>query len=231
MSMAAPTDTHPDITLRETCGYRYPMTLKRGILCLEGNWSHNGDLNDARSVEQPLRMLESAEMCGKVIHRDVATRDEFEHYLKEWLKKKYERYALAYLAFHGTSGTLAIGTSVLTLEELADIIGPGKAQDRILHFGSCSTLAMPDVRLKAFCQKTGAKAIVGYTRQIDWLESTAFDTMLLPRLLDATHIKPVFTSLEREHPRFVRRLGLRIATSKWATDRKIAAPLPPSLAA
>lgn len=171
-------------------------------------------------------MLESADECGRVIHRDVATRGEFDDYLKEWLKKKYARYSLAYLAVHGTPGKIMIGKTALTLDELADVIGPKKAVDRILHFGSCSTLAVSDVKLRSFCRETGAKAIVGYTRDIDWLESTAFDCMLLPRLLKAKSIKPVFTSLEKEHPKFVRRLGLRIATSTWATDRKIAAAVP-----
>ena len=35
-------------------------------------------------------------------------------------------------------------------------------------------------------------------------------------------MRPVFTSLNKEHPNFVRGLGLRIATWQWATGRKIA---------
>jgi len=167
-------------------------------------------------------MLENADYCGKVIHRDVATRDEFDHYLKEWLKKKYAGYPLAYLAFHGARGALKIGISDLTLTDLAALIGPGKAHNRILYFGSCSTMAAPAVELQAFCRETGAKAIVGYTRPINWLESAAFDCLLVPRLLNMKFMKPVFTSLEKEHPKFVRRLGLRIATSQMATLRKIA---------
>jgi hypothetical protein len=168
-------------------------------------------------------MLESADRCGKVIHRDVATRDEFDHYLKEWLKRKYAAgYPLAYMAFHGARGALMIGKSELTFADLAALIGPGKARDRILYFGSCSTMSAPEAELRAFCRQTGAKAIVGYTRRIDWLESAAFDCMLVPRLLDMSSMRPVFTSLEREHPKFVRRLGLRIATSQWATLRRIA---------
>jgi hypothetical protein len=199
------------------------MTSPKGVFCLEGPWGTNGDLTNRSSVVHQLRMLESADYCAKVIHHDVATREEFDLYLKEWLKRKYAaNYPLAYLAFHGARGALMIGKSELSLTDLATLIGMDKARDRILYFGSCSTMSAPEVELRAFCEETGAKAIVGYTRTIDWLESAAFDCLLLPRLLDSIYVKSVFTSLEREHPTFVRRLGLRIATSRWATVRKIA---------
>ena len=206
------------------------MALSKGIFCLEGAWDQNRDLTNRLSVEQQLRMFEGAGIC-QVIHRDVATRPEFEHYLKEWLKRKYTPYPLGYLAFHGSRGALSIGGTDVTLEELTDIIGLGRARDRILYFGSCSTMAAPEADLRAFCHKTGAKAIVGYTRQVGWMESAAFDCLLVPKLLTAISVKPVFTSLEKDYPSFVRRLGLRIATTKWATGRTIAEAVAPSLAA
>jgi hypothetical protein len=202
------------------------MTKPKGVFCLEGSWALDGDLTDRFSVEQQLRMFESAEVC-EVIHRDVATQDEFKYYLVEWLKKKYARYPLAYFAFHGARGNLTIGKTILTLETLATMIGPQGASDRILYFGSCSTMAVAEDKLKGFCRATGAKAIVGYTRRIDWLESAAFDCLLVPKLIEPTRIRPIFTSLEKDHPGFVRRLGLRIATSTWATPRSIAAVVAP----
>jgi hypothetical protein len=42
------------------------------------------------------------------------------------------------------------------------------------------------------------------------------------RLLEMHNMKSVFNSLKRDYPDFVGLLGLRIATSKWATDRKTA---------
>ncbi|MHB8188612.1 MAG: hypothetical protein ACYDDU_21585 [Dermatophilaceae bacterium] len=127
---------------------------------------------------------------------------------------------MAYLAFHRVQGALMIGKNELTLADLAAIIGPHKAHDRILYFGSCSTMSSPEVELRAFGKATGTKAIVEYTRPIDWLESAAFDCLLVPRLLDMKSMRPVFASLLKEHPKFVRRLGLRMATAQWATLRK-----------
>lgn len=114
-----------------------------------------------------------------------------------------------------------LGRDELELEDLADIIGGG-AEGRIVYFGSCQTLAATDEELQTFCKKTGIRAIVGYTRAVDWLETAAFDFILLPQLLDATYVKPIFTRLAKDHPRFVRGLGFRMATANWATPRKIA---------
>ena len=199
------------------------MTKLGGIFCLETSWADDGkDLTYSASVEQQLRMLEGADECGKVIHRDVATRPEFDQYLKEWLRPKYKPYPLAYLAFHGVRGGLMIGDTELTLLQLADMIGPDKASGRIVYFGSCSTMAAHEDELEMFCRNTGVRAIVGYARTVGWRESAAFDCLLVPRLLEMHNMKSVFNSLERDYPEFVGLLGLRIATSKWATDRKIA---------
>src|ERR1017187_4582484 len=53
-------------------------------------------------------------------------------------------------------------------------------------------------------------------------ESASFDCLVVPRLLTMKFSKSVFTSLKKEHPTFVRRLGLWIATATLATPRKIA---------
>ena len=57
---------------------------------------------------------------------------------------------------------------------------------------------------------------------MDWLETAAFDFILLPQLLDSVYVKPIFTRLSRDHARFVTGLGFRMATATWATPLKIA---------
>jgi hypothetical protein len=197
------------------------MATTGGIFCLEGTWADHRELADRTSVVHQLRMFEDARACGKVIHRDVATRGEFDYYVREWpLKETYRReYPLAYLAFHGARGALWIGpeSEPMTLEELKTTIGPGRAHNRILYFGSCSTMAANEDELQGFCKETGAKAIVGFTNNINWLESAAFDCLLVPKLLAMKNMRSVYTKLQREHPKFVQRLGLRMATSEWAT--------------
>lgn len=194
-------------------------TQRSGIFCLEGEWSD--DLGDRTSVEPQLTMLSNMKFCSGVIHRNVATRDDLRFYTQKWLLKKYSRYSLAYFAFHGNQGCIQLGRDDLTLAELAEILGT-RAEGRIIYFGSCETLAAHDDELQGFCRSTGVRAIVGYTRYVDWLETAAFDFILLPQLLDSTYVKPIYNRLLRDHARFVTGLGFRMATATWATPRKIA---------
>lgn len=192
------------------------MTLPPGLLCLEGEWTTS--LKDRKTVEPVLRLLESAGE-NRVIHRDVGTREELEFYVNKWTQKRYERYALAYLAFHGEPGCLWVGREKVTLGELGESL-EGRCTGRVIYMGSCATLAAPDDELRAFCRITGAKALVGYTRYVDWIESTAFDVLLLWELTHAKNIKPVYSRLVRQYPDLTHRLGLRMAMTTWVSDRK-----------
>lgn len=192
---------------------------RQGIFCLEGDW--NGLLTDRTSVEPALRMLENMRICSGVIHRDVATRDELRYYSRKWSQQQYARYSLGYFAFHGAPGAIQLGRDEVSLQELAELLG-AHAEGRMLYLGSCQTLAASDEDLQLFCKATGVRAILGYTRQIDWITSAAFDFLLLPQVLRAGFVKPIFNRLYRDHPGFVTRLGFRIATADWTTERKIA---------
>ena len=89
---------------------------------------------------------------------------ELEHYLDKWLQKRYAGYQVGYFSFHGGPGSLWLGgkryVSVEDLEARID----GRAQGRIIHFGSCSVMRAGESRLKAFQQNTGARAVIGSRR-------------------------------------------------------------------
>ena len=57
----------------------------------------------------------------------------------------------------------------------------GRCAGRTLYFSACLTLDISDDMLTAFVGRTGAKAIVGYEKPIEWLESAAFECLLLER--------------------------------------------------
>lgn len=196
-----------------------PLPRPDGIFCLEGEW--DGRLTDRTSVEPGLRMLENVGVCGGVIHRDVATRDEFQYYVRKWLRSQYARYSLGYFAFHGKPRAIELGRDDVTLEEIAETLGGG-AHDRTLYFGSCRTLAASDEDLQQLCKVTGLRAVAGYTRKVSWVTSAAFDLVLLPALLSSVYVLPVFNRLYKEHPGFVEGLGFRMATADGATPRSLA---------
>lgn len=67
---------------------------------------------------------------------------------------------------------------------------------------------MSDTRaVEEFQKRTGAKAVCGYTRDVDWTESAAFDILLLSSLLGGQRIDARFNYVRNAYPDLVKRLG------------------------
>lgn len=150
-----------------------------GIFCLEGQW---GDLlTDKTSTRHLLDCLQSARIAS-TIYFDVHTTEELFHLLDKWTQKRYSAYPVCWLAFHGYEGGIWIGNSKCV--DLADLSHryPGRFAGRVIYFGSCSTMQTDRDDLRSFCKITGARAVCGYTRDVDWLEAAAFELLLLYEL-------------------------------------------------
>ncbi|NMM85846.1 hypothetical protein B2J88_15970 [Rhodococcus sp. SRB_17] len=196
------------------------MTAKKppGVFCLEGEWDDT--IESTLSIEPALRLLEARDDI-RLVHRDVATKAELRYYLNRWLGTRLRGYDFGYLGFHGSAEYLYIGDETLSLDELADMFD-GRCGGKVLYFGSCSVLAAPDSVLTKFCRDTGARAVAGYTKDVDWIETAAFELLLVSKLVYSTNMKPAYTSLCKTYPDLTRRLGFRMAHSTWASDRTIA---------
>jgi hypothetical protein len=173
-----------------------------GIFCIE-NWS--GNLASRDTVAPLLRFLVERQ-AARVIHRQVETQPELRHYLSRFAA--LESYSVGYIAMHGARGQVRVGAKSIDLETLiewSDLRDGAPALDleteeeiewtldltgKVLYLGSCATLHVPPERLKAFRKKSGALAVCGYTRDVEWIESGAFDIMLLSSLAEATEGSP-----------------------------------------
>ncbi|MEV4416730.1 hypothetical protein [Catellatospora sp. NPDC049609] len=152
-----------------------------GIFCIEGQW---GDLDRRESVQPILELLER---LGRIrfIHKDVATPEEMDFYLSRWRLKRYSDYGVVYFAMHGDANRLELteGRS-LSLDELGERL-EGRCVGRRIYFGSCSVMRYP-AKLARFVEQTGAELACGFTVSVDWLESAAFDTVLLDLLANSS---------------------------------------------
>jgi hypothetical protein len=155
-------------------------TRTKGVFCLEGDWEP--DLRIGTSVLPVLELLEKANVPSiPFIRRGIATLGEFEYYLQKWTLKKYSGYPILYLGFHGDPGVLYVGSGreeEVSLDWLEDHL-EGRCKKRIIHFGSCGTLAVHGNRLHRFFHRTQALAICGYKMDVDWVLSAAFEIVLL----------------------------------------------------
>jgi len=49
----------------------------------------------------------------------------------------------------------------------------------IVHFGSCSVIGADDSTITTFLQRSGASAVMGYDRDVEWIDSAAWELVLL----------------------------------------------------
>jgi len=185
-----------------------------GIFAFEGDWTPD-DLEDKSSMRPTLETLR--DVCDvDFIHRRIGTVAELEYYVDKWLSEgvdeNYDDYRVGYFAFHGSRGVIAPGEGDVTLDQLAVWID-GRAQGRTVYFGSCSTLDLDTKRVKDFLKATKAKAAGGYTTDVNWLQSAAFDLLVLDALA-CYHRRPHAANnyLWKHYKAFATDLGLKIVT-------------------
>ena len=147
----------------------------------------------------------------------MATTEEMTYYLRKWVQKRYVDYKVLYLASHGVSGTLELGKDSIHVVELADLLR-GKCAGRVVFFASCLTLTLEDEELQAFAKTTKSRAVVGYSKWVDWFDRAAFELLLLDRIVSGSRTDAFFNGLVRDHQGFARKLGLIVATPTRVYD-------------
>jgi hypothetical protein len=191
-----------------------------GVFCIEGQWHR--DLNERGSV---LPTLELLERLGRIrfIHKDAATPDELSYFLNRWLLRQYADYRVGFFAMHGEPTKLCLTDwHSVDLDDVAEQMA-GKCEGKRLYFGSCSVLRASDARLLDFLAETGAALICGYTREVDWVESAAFETVLLDVLANGQRLNAAEMRMGSAHwAPMAAYLGFRIVYASGRTWRPAA---------
>ena len=164
----------------------------KGVFCLEADqWLGQ---KDRSSVEPMLRMLEVVKgLKVPYDHRTVATIEELKYHLNRYLQRTYDTHPLLYFAFHGGGAEKGedgkVEESSIYLSEgkwmgLSDLAGimEDRCASRVIHFGACSVMSTDKRRLRTFLRRTGALAVCGYQKDVDWIESAAFDMLILAKI-------------------------------------------------
>jgi hypothetical protein len=187
----------------------------KNIYCIEGNWTH--DLRDRRSIKTGLEFLEHNSYSKKNvlhIHRQSSSLHEFENLLKESVFKKYDKYSILYLAFHGHEGMLRVGKrSTISIDGIAEILEE-KAQNKIIHFGSCETLNVKKPQLNRFLKRTGALAVSGYEKTIDFMPSTFLDLLYFQFCQQYQKMYLVEQDVKQYYGKLARELGFKMVYEK-----------------
>ncbi len=154
-------------------------TYPKHVFCVEGNWEDK--LSGTASVKPVLELLEN-NADVKYIYRDCSTIEEMEFLIDKWRQKGYAQYKILYLAFHGSKGEIVISSrDRMTLEQLGERLDR-RCHRRLIYFGACAVLAIDKRVIKRFLKASGAKAVCGYTTEVDWMKSTALDLIAMSEL-------------------------------------------------
>lgn len=165
-------------------------------------------------------ILRTAPDCRMhVIHRTVSTREALGHELKDWTRRLHRMPLLA-VCGHGSSGFVNRGRRTgcpreVSLDWMESQL-EGKAHGSVIAFGGCSVLRdIHGNRLRKFLRRTGAVAVAGYSTDVEYVPSSAWELLILKRLqiasLDRRGLERValWIKLQARCPAFAA-LGFRI---------------------
>lgn len=154
-----------------------------GIYCVETVWE------DPTSSLSVLPMLELLRIRWQMpyVHRDAVTQDEFFHHVENW--ENQGDYPILYLGYHGDSNGIwldenqqGVAANQVLLTKIALVL-EAKCKNRVVHFGSCSTVDPEDKDVREFGKLTGVSALSGYDKDVDWMYSLAFELLYFETIL------------------------------------------------
>lgn len=169
---------------------------------MEGEWEKN--YKSKLSVVPSLDLLH--QVAGiQYIHKNVATLEEFNYHLKR--SGAHKSYDIIYLCFHGTTGKLWFPDHIsLSLKDLLKT-HTTVFKDKYVIFGSCRTIKDQQAAV-SFMEQSGAKMVIGYTRNIAFFESTILDITCLEACANETSPSKVHRKIEKVYSILARKLGL-----------------------
>lgn len=175
------------------------------IVCLESNW--NGNNPSGLSIWSVLEQVAGIQK-DTALHLKCNTWEELTYNISH-MTYGFKQGTL-YIAMHGLPGKVLLGNGTRpTMEELADVMKK-RFRGWHVHFGSCRTLDISDERLKRFKKTTGARLLSGYLMNIDWIESTAMDMLLLSQAYQSLTPGRLWNQMEKKYESLVNRTGLYI---------------------
>lgn len=159
-----------------------------------------------RSVDPVLAALQQAGVAVHVKHH-LNDRDDLVKQLRRWGQGQHDKYRIGYVALHGSPATVHIGRYVVRLHDICERIDRRKLRTKVLHFGSCSVLDMAEHEQAHLRRAMGVRALTGFTRDVDWFESMAFELLLFEALARYQRPSDAERYLRREHGALAERLG------------------------
>lgn len=181
------------------------------LVCLESSWDDRVFQSvSVRGFFDSLRPLVQPPL--QIAHRFIESAQHLAHYTRQpdgllWTDPNAWDSPIFYLAFHGSPGTVKTALDRIGPQMLCDAFRDYGSYPNLIYLGSCSVLAGSAGRQfgSDLLASSGSRAVIGYTTDVDWMNSLLVDLMFLYRFY--THgdpwnnLREIFSSIEQDfHP-------------------------------
>ena len=185
---------------------KYTDKHEKFIYCLEGNWNKHPKSN--QSIKPILDLLYTFSKVKYIYHK-CPTKEEFIRKLETFTQKRYSNYTVLYIAYHGCKNRIYFGNEYITLKEIANVL-EGKLNGKIVHFGSCSTLNTTEKNIIEFINRTGCFFISGYQKDVEYIDSTAFELSYFDTLQWYNSFNKIKSTVIKKYSTLINNLHFRI---------------------
>ncbi|EDM44960.1 hypothetical protein SCB49_02529 [unidentified eubacterium SCB49] len=182
------------------------MNKDNHIFAIEGEWETK--LDKELTIKSTLTLLQ--EVCDiDSIFRKTNTVESLLSYLDISRNASYKKYGTVVIASHGTKNDLELSSNeIITIEELGEHC-KDYFENKIVHFSSCGVMEN-DKKIKYFKNITKAKSVSGFTKNVNFLESSVFDILLLQKLYEFKRPGDVNNHLEKNYNSLYENLGFKM---------------------
>ncbi|MCW5521109.1 hypothetical protein J1N09_14770 [Aureitalea sp. L0-47] len=182
--------------------------MKKGnhVFAIEGEWDNR--LDQDLTIKSALDLLK--EVCSiEYIFRKVNTVDSLIAYLESSTAASYKKYGVILIASHGSRNDIELSKNEsISIEDLGDKCR-GWFKGKMVHFSSCGALQNGKV-IEKFKQITGTRMVSGYSKSVDFLESSLLDIALINSFYKNNSPVKTGKHLKRYYPELTKSLGFRI---------------------
>jgi hypothetical protein len=197
------------------------MKAPAKLVCLEGYWNEKIFLDfSVKGFFEAMAPLVDPPLT--VAHRFVDSEAGLAYYAKRpdglmWRRKELFDTPVYYLAFHGKPGAVSPLLGRIEAEKLRDAFAGYGGFKNLVYFACCNVLRGEKGRrfAREFLKTSGTRALIGYTRRVDWMASLVADMLFLHRFYSDPspwrNLRRIFNSVSRDYP-VARRLGHTLIT-------------------
>jgi hypothetical protein len=176
------------------------------LFCIESDWDSQPQRE--KSMLPLLECIRGVYPEFEYIYRTANTKEELEYCLKKFksIRRQSNDFYTIVFCGHGRTGKFALGDekngSELTLKALAEIcqsVGKKLFLNQHVHFDSCSILKTSESNLNLFTEMTGAEAVTGFSKKVDFIDSYALEMVLFETLLNSNNVMKALKKFEKKH--------------------------------